>query len=390
MSEERKVVVPSPENSETPLGTVQSWVTPNRLFFVRNHFEIPHVDESTWNLKIEGCVERELSFDFEQLQAMPQRSVFSTMECAGNGRSFISPKVSGVQWGAGAVGHAEWSGVPLKFVLEQAGLKPETVEILCTGADVGTEHDHPIPMHFERSLPLEKAMHPDTLLALRMNGERLDASHGFPVRLLAPGWYGVASVKWLTHLSAIDRPFDGYFQKVKYTIQRWTGHGHQTESVGAMPVKSEIIRPRDLDELGVGTTRIFGLAWAGENAVAAVEVSTDGGKSWSQAELIGPRAAYSWNLWEYLWEVAEEGEHTLLSRTISEQGEVQPIKHDPLRAGYLINYSRPTRVLVDSSKQARDIVGGLRSLEEEMSLLAEERSQLRLDVEMDLTFGAGI
>ena len=233
-------------------------------------------------------------------------------------------------------------------------------------------------------------MHPDTLLAMRMNGERLEASHGFPVRLLAPGWYGVASVKWLTQIEAINKPFDGYFQQVKYTVKRSTGHGVQSESVGKMPVKSEVIRPRDMEQIGIGTTRIFGLAWAGEDAVDAVEVSTNGGESWHRAELIGPRAPYSWNLWEYLWEVVAEGDYTLLSRTISEKGQVQPTKHDPLNAGYLINYSRPSRVQVDATQRSAALLGDTRTLEQEMSQLAEERAQLRLDVEMDLRYGAGI
>lgn len=390
MSEQRKVVVPSPENSETPLGDTQSWVTPNRLFFVRNHFDVPNIDVDVWSLTVDGCVERETKFDFDRLQQYPQRSVLSTVECAGNGRSFISPAVSGVQWGAGAVGHAEWSGVPLKYVLQEAGLKPDAVEIVCEGADVGTEHDHPEPMPFARSMPLDKAMHDDTLLAMRMNGEPLEKNHGYPLRLLVPGWYGVASVKWVTRISAVSEPFEGYFQSVKYTVGRWTGRGHKQESIGAMPVKSEIIRPREREEIGIGTTRIFGLAWAGEDAVAGVEVSTDAGRSWQQAELIGPRAPYSWNLWEYLWEVAAAGEYELYSRAISENGRIQPIKHDKLRGGYLINYSRPTPVRVDPARRSHALPGDAAALSQVMSDVAEERARMRLDVEYDFTFGAGI
>ncbi|MFQ5731645.1 MAG: sulfite oxidase [Planctomycetaceae bacterium] len=390
MTEQRKVVVPSPENSETPLSETQSWVTPNRLFFVRNHFDVPHVDASTWRLEIGGCVERRVSFDLEQLQAFPQRSVFSTVECAGNGRSFLARKVDGVQWGAGAVGHSEWSGVPLKFVMQEAGLTDEAVEIVFEGADVGTEHDHPEPMHFARSMPVDKAMHPDTLLVTRMNGEPLDPLHGFPVRLLVPGWYGVASVKWLMRIDASAVPFDGYFQTVKYTVGRSTGRGDVKESVGAMPVKSEIIRPRETDEIGIGATRIFGLAWAGEEAVAAVEVSVDGGESWNRAELVGPRAPYSWTAWEYLWEVGGAGEYRLLSRAVSEGGQVQPMAHDQRFGGYLINFSRPNVVRVDPTRRSHALPGDTAAIARAMSDMAEERARLKLDVEMEFAHGAGI
>lgn len=390
MNEERRVVVSSPENSETPLSDVHSWVTPNRLFFVRNHFDVPEIDVSQWRLRIAGCVERELELTWEQLESLPVRSVFATVECAGNGRSFLQTRVEGVQWGAGAVGHAEWSGVPVRDLLQEAGLKPDVAELVFEAADRGAEPDHPETMPFARSLPLEKALHPDTLLATRMNGELLEPSHGFPVRLLAPGWYGVASVKWLTRIEAVDAPFRGYFQTAKYTIQRQTGRGTETEVVGPMPTKSEIIRPQSGDVLGVGTNRIFGMAWAGEDAVETVEVSTDGGATWNRAELVGPRAAYSWTLWEYLWEVAAAGEHLLLARAVSERGDIQPTRHVPLCGGYRINFSRPTPIRVDASRRSRQLIGDRASLLAEMTTFAEERARLPLDVEMEFSYGGGI
>src|SRR5262249_937179 len=154
------------------------------------------------------------------------------------GRSFLQQPAPGVQWGAGAVGHAEWTGVPLRLVLERAGVRPGAEEVLFEGADRGTEPDHPELMPFARSLPLAKALHPDTLLAVRMKGGVLEPSHGFPVGLFVPGWYGVASVKWLTRLEVLDHPFRGYFQSVKYTIERQTTRGRETAVVGPMAVKS--------------------------------------------------------------------------------------------------------------------------------------------------------
>lgn len=390
MSEARKFLSQSPENSETPLNDLQSWVTPNRLFFVRNHFAVPQIDLSGWKLTIGGCVERPITLNWDQINSLPQRSVFSTLECAGNGRSFLQPRVEGVQWGAGAVGHAEWSGVPLKLILAEAGLKPETLELVFTGADEGTESDHPEPTPFARGLPLDKALHPDTLLALRMNGEALEPSHGYPVRLLVPGWYGVASVKWLTRIDAVAEPFQGYFQSVKYTIRHRTGRGTLSESIGAMPPKSEILRPTGGSVLGIGTNRIFGFAWAGEEAVQCVEVSVDGGQSWNRADLNGPSAEYSWSLWEYLWEVSVPGEYTLVSRAVSRDGQVQPLYHDAHRGGYLVNFSRPCTVQVEKGKISRDLLGDMQSLRRELQEVAEERARLPLDVEMQFEQGAGI
>jgi DMSO/TMAO reductase YedYZ molybdopterin-dependent catalytic subunit len=392
MAAQVKVLSDSPENRETPLSEAQGWVTPNRWFFVRSHFDTPAVDRAAWRLAIGGCVRRPLEVSWEQLDSLPQRSIFTTIECAGNGRSFLKQPVDGVQWTAGAVGHAEWSGVPLKTVLELVGFARETVEFVFEGADRGVEKGSNGPILFARSLPMAKAMHEDTLLALRMNGELLDASHGAPVRLIVPGWYGVASVKWLTRIEAVAAPFDGFFQTVKYTIQRHTGRGVATEMVGPMPVKSEIIRPAPDEICGLGVNRVFGLAWAGEHAVAGVEVSVDGGRSWQRADLVGPQAKYSWTLWEFLWEVEFPGEYSLLARAISTSGEVQPAQHDVHRGGYLITFSRETRVRVDAQQRRQDSLGDLSALRREMAEVASHRFGRRLDAELELELlsGAGI
>ncbi|MEX2026446.1 MAG: sulfite oxidase, partial [Pirellulaceae bacterium] len=346
MTEHRKVVTPSPENSETPLEAVRGWVTPTRLFFVRNHFDVPEIDVASWRLSISGCVHRPLSMSYDELSEMPQRTVLATLECAGNGRSFLAQRAAGVQWGAGAVAHAEWSGVPLRDVLELAGLAEDAVEVVCEGADRGSEPDHPEPMYFGRGLTLEKALHRDTLVALRMNGEPLTPAHGHPARLLVPGWYGVASVKWLSRIVAAGEPFRGYFQTTKYTIQRRMGGETKTIPIQGMAIKSEIVRPADGATLGLGKQRVFGLAWAGEEAVARVEVSVDEGATWSNAELLGPFAPYSWTVWEYLWPVRQSGTYRLLSRAVSASGRTQPGEHDPLLGGYMIHFSRPLTVQV--------------------------------------------
>ncbi len=374
-SEERQMVTAFPENSETPLDTVHGWVTPNRLFFVRNHFSMPEIDRSSWKLSIEGRVARPMEFSWEQLCALPQRSVFATVECAGNGRSFLQQRQPGVQWGAGAIGHAEWTGVPVADVLQAAGLERDAVEVLFEGGDIGSEADHPQPMHFARSLPLAKALDRDTLLATRMNGELLSPSHGQPVRLFVPGWYGVASVKWLRRIEVLNRSWPGYYQSVKYTVQRRNAGGQlEPVIVGPMAVKAEIIRPVEGAVLGIGSNRLFGVAWAGEEAVGSVEVSTDGGRSWAHADLLGAPARYCWSLWEYLWEVVEPGDYTLLARAVSAGGRVQPVGHDPLNGGYLIHHSRPRAVQVASGPVVRAGHTDLAALLYDMNAFAEENT----------------
>lgn len=389
---ERPIVTIHPENSETPLQEIRSWVTPNTFFFVRNHFPAPEIDPSAWRLQVHGRVREPHAWTWQELNRLPERTVFATMECAGNGRSFLRPAEPGVQWGAGAVGHAEWTGVPLALVLEQARLLPDAVEVLCEGGDIGTEPDHPEPMLFQRGLPLAKAMDPDTLLAFRMNGEPLSRTHGAPVRLIVPGWYGVCSVKWLERLEVLAAPFEGYFQTKKYTIRQAAPEGERVVSLTRMAVKSEILRPRPDSDLRPGTNRITGIAWAGEEAVARVEVSVDGGRTWEAAGLVGPQARYSWTLWEYLWHVEQPGEYELLCRAVTTSGETQPHAHDPLRGGYVINYARPRAVQVLSGPRAHETWGDPAALLYDMAQQAEEWSHQRLDVEIEgsWTDGGGI
>jgi DMSO/TMAO reductase YedYZ molybdopterin-dependent catalytic subunit len=390
MAEQRRLVTATPENSETPLESVRSWVTPNRLFFVRNHFGVPEIDPAAWRLRVEGCVGCPAEWTWDELTALPERTVFATVECAGNGRSFLQTQVAGVPWGAGAIGHAEWTGVPLRVVLERAAVRPGAVAVLCEGGDRGSEPDHPEPMAFARALPLAKALDPDTLLAFRMNGELLEPSHGFPVRLFVPGWYGVASVKWLRRIEVLDRPFDGYFQTKKYTVLRHHGEELETVAVGPMAVKSEILRPHAGATLGLGTHRLFGVAWAGEEPVAVVEVSTDGGRTWDPARLIGPQSPYSWTLWEYLWEVARPGDYVLLARATSAGGRVQPDRHDPLNGGYLIHHSRPTPVRVGAARLISAPRDDVEALLYDMNAFAEENARFPLDVDLAFSGGEGI
>lgn len=385
MNAARRIVTSGPENSETPLEHVPSWVTPNRLFFVRNHFEPPAVaDARVWELTLEGLVTRPARWTLAQLEAMPQHSVFATVECAGNGRSFLKEKAAGVQWGAGAIGHAEWTGVRLRDLLEPAGVKAAATEVIFEGADRGEEDGH--VMNFSRSLPLAKALHPDTLIALRMNGEPLEPNHGAPLRLFVPGWYGVASVKWLRTMRITDQPYQGYFQTKKYSIIR----DGRRQPLGPGSVKSEVLSPATGAEVGTGTVRLAGVAWAGEAGVSRVDVSTDGGRTWQAAHLTGIDQPYSWRQWEALWTVTAPGDYEIVTRAHSNRGDAQPFDYNPDNLGYLINIVRPTRVRVkrDATSKADFADPGVWSVY--MEAYAEENRRRPLDVQLAFTAGDGI
>ncbi len=389
MQTERKIVTAGPENSETPLEHVASWVTPNRLFFVRNHFEPPVVREpQAWELTLEGMVAKPTRWSFAQLAAMPQHSIFATVECAGNGRSFLRQKAAGVQWGAGAIGHAEWTGVRLRDLLEPAGVKTGAQEIIFEGADQGTEDGE--KMNFSRSLPLAKALDSDTLIALRMNGEWLEPNHGAPLRLFVPGWYGVASVKWLRTMRVIDHAYQGYFQTVKYSIDRGTNSGKRRQPLGPGAVKSEILFPRAGEQLRVGTNRVAGVAWAGEERVTRLDLSTDGGRSWHAAHLKGIQQPYSWCQWETLWTVTAPGDYTLMSRAHTAAGQTQPFEYDVDNLGYIINVVRPHSVRITSGDQSAATFADADTWRDFMEAFAEENTRRPLDVELALTAGDGI
>lgn len=340
----RRVITRSPENSETPVDSMRTWITPNSHFFVRNHFEVPELDESRWTLRLNVNADSERRLSWDLLDTMPQHNVFATLECAGNGRAFLEKRAPGVQWGAGAVGNAEWSGVRVRDLIDPEKMGDDALEIIFEGSDRGVEGGSDGEICFARSLPIDAALHPDTIIALRMNGEVLSVDHGYPARLIVPGWYGVASVKWLSGIRVTADPFRGFFQSVKYTVKRDTAMGVSEEVVGSMLPKSEITRPRPAERLSTGVHCVEGVAWAGREAVAAVESSFDGGESWRRAEMASPQQRYCWTNWRIEWTANEPGQYQLMARAISASGEIQPTQHNPLSGGYHINFSRPLEV----------------------------------------------
>jgi DMSO/TMAO reductase YedYZ molybdopterin-dependent catalytic subunit len=341
-----------PENLEFPFFALNSATTPTEQFFVRSHFAVPTIELCSWKLRVEGQVYRPLEVTFEELVRFPTRTITMVMECAGNSRIFLSPKVSGLQWELGAVGNAEWTGVNLADLLEKAGVKPGSVEVVLEGADTGEIKKEPVSpgkIQYARSLPLGKALDANVLLAYQMNGSSLTPAHGFPLRAVVPGWYGMASVKWLTRILVIDRVFRGYFQTSDYTFwDRRDGLPVQLLPVGEIEVKAEIARPA-LHEIVPADSvyRVHGAAWTGESQITKVEVSTDGGRHWDVAQLLGPSTPYSWRLWEHHWRTpAVPGPYTLMARATDARGRTQPSERDTHRGTYMITHIQPIEVEV--------------------------------------------
>src|SRR5438477_425669 len=294
-----------PSNLEMPFERLDSFLTPNELFYIRSHFPAPTIDASEYQLKIDGAVGKPLILSYGQLREMRSETRIATLECAGNGRVFLVPQVRGAQWELGAVGNAEWTGVPLRDLLELVGLRDDASEIVLEGADRGIPAEDPKPpgpISYARSVPRAKTLQPEVLIAYQMNGRDLSRDHGFPVRAIVPGHYGMASVKWLTRIQAVREPFRGYWQTSDYGY--WDDLEGQPIrcALGEIQVKSEIARPGVYETLAPNTLyTIAGAAWAGEAEVTEIAVSTDGGETGSPAEFIDPAQRHAWRRWKLDW-----------------------------------------------------------------------------------------
>ena len=336
---------------ETPVEFMTEWITPVNHFFVRDHMFAPaKIDANTWKLTIGGEVEKPVTLTLADLQKVPIHAVTNTMECAGNGRSLQSPKVPGIQWGKGAVGNAKFSGPSLKVLLEKADVKDTGKHVMFRGLD---EVPGKVPP-FVRSIPIEKAIDADTLVATHMNGAPLTGHHGFPARVVTPGWAGAASCKWLTEITVLDKPAEGNFMSPGYRLpntQVKPGEAvkpEDTHSVTGLTVKSLIAGPSDGAKLKPGKQEIKGVAWAGEADITKVEISTDGGASWNPAQLGNDHAKYAWRLWSYAWKPAKSGDYVILSRATDSQGHVQPDAAVWNPSGYLYNAYDQVKVYVQA------------------------------------------
>ena len=350
-----KMIVRSsrPEDLEMPLDGFKEWITPIDRFYVRCHTYLPDkANLSDWRLKLDGVVNQPLTLTMDDLKKMPRAELVAVLECAGNGRKFYEPRVAGTQWAFGSVGNGRWTGVRFRDVLQKAGLKDSAKHILLDGADVpiGKMPD------FQRTIPVEKAMDPDTMLAYEMNGQPMPHEHGFPLRLIVPGWAGDSWVKWLQHIEVLDHEFDGFWMKTGYR------HPSHPVSPGATVDASEMIPVTDLGVKSViatpdgwakpGTVRIIGTAWSNSSPVTGVDVSVDGGKTWKPAKLGKDKSRYGWRLWELDWK-ATEGKYTLMARATNEAGKAQPLTEEWNPSGYLWNVAQPVSLEVSNTAASR-------------------------------------
>jgi len=340
-----------PRNLETPFDQVRSFLTPTELFYIRSHFPAPTVDLASYRLRIDGAVRDPFALTYRELRGMRSETRVAVLECAGNSRVFLVPQVEGAQWELGAVGNAEWTGVPLRALLERAGMEEDACEIVFEGADRGTPVEKPVPpgpISYARSLPRDKAVQQEVLIAYQMNGRDLPQDHGYPVRAVVPGHYGMASVKWLTRIHAVREPFQGYWQTSDYGY--WDDQDGQPvrRPLGEMALKSQIARPRVYEVLAPNQVyTVAGAAWAGETEVTEIAVSTDGGQTWTPAEFIDPGQRHTWRRWQFLWLAPKTpGRYTLLARAQDANGRVQRDAHDLSYGTYVIDHPLPIEVFV--------------------------------------------
>ena len=337
-------------NHGMPLEALRWDVTPLGLHYLLTHYDIPDIDAASWRLDVGGLVERPLSLSLDDLLGRPAVEVVATMECAGNGRVRIEPHVVSQPWLYEAIGTARWKGVPLAALLEEAGVRKEGSDVLFVGLDRGVEGGE--EQAYERSVPLAEALRAEVLLAYEVNGVPLPPQHGFPLRLLVPGWYGMTSVKWLARVDVVDAPHDGYQMRHSYRLR-----DHEDEEgvpleriqVRALMVPPGIPEFRSRERhVEAGMCELRGRAWSGAADVARVEVSTDGGRTWLHAELgpavLGP---WAWRAWSFAWD-AEPGEHELCCRAIDADGNEQPLEPLWNVGGYANNAVQRIPVIVTS------------------------------------------
>jgi DMSO/TMAO reductase YedYZ molybdopterin-dependent catalytic subunit len=333
-------------NHGMPLEALRYDLTPPGLHYLLIHYDIPYVDPGTWRLRVDGLVARPLSLDLAALTALPARTMRVTMECAGNGRACLDPRPVSQPWLVEAVGTAEWTGVPLRHVLAAAQVDPAAVEVVFTGADHGVERG--VEQDYQRSLTLADAGGEDVLLAYAMNGMPLAPQHGYPLRLIAPGWYGMAQVKWLTRIELVGEPFTGFQHSVAYRLRQHPDD--PGEPVTRIAPRALMIPPGFPDFMSrrrivrPGPVELVGRVWSGRAPIARVEVSVDGGRSWAMADLDPPDGhRWAWRRWRFPWP-ATPGAHVLMARAVADDGETQPTDQAWNRGGFANNAAQ--RVVV--------------------------------------------
>jgi DMSO/TMAO reductase YedYZ molybdopterin-dependent catalytic subunit len=336
-------------NHGMPLEALRYDLTPAGLHYLLIHYDIPAVDPASWRLTVDGRVATPLALSLDDLRARPSVTTAVTLECAGNGRARLRPRPVSQPWLVEAVGTAEWTGTPLAPLLREAGLADDALDVVFTGADHGLERG--VAQDYQRGLPLDEALREEALLAYEMNGAPLPVQHGFPLRLVIPGWYGMAQVKWLCQITVQSEPFHGFQNAVAYRIA--TEPDEIGEPVTRIRPRALFIPPGHPDFmsrtrfLAPGVHELAGRTWSGRAPVIRVEVSCDGGDSWAEAELGRAVGPWAWRAWRYAWTATEPGVYQLLARATDASGDTQPVDQPWNRQGMANNMTQRVTVVVE-------------------------------------------
>lgn len=335
-------------NHGMPLEALRYPVTPVGLHYLLIHYDIPTLDPTSWRLHVDGRVKHQLALSVDELRAMPSTTRVLTMECAGNGRALLDPRPASQPWLVEAVGTGQWTGVTLDHVLRAAGLEHDAVEVLFTGADRGVEGD--VEQSYERSLTVDDATSSGVLLAYDLNGAPLPPQHGFPLRVVVPGWYGMTNVKWLTSITVLDTAFTGYQQTSAYRLRQ--AEDEVGEPLSHIVPRSLMVPPGIPDFftrsrfVHPGACELTGRAWSGTAAIAAVDVSMDGGRTWQPADLDQATLGVgAWQGWSFRWD-ARPGDYELCCRATDLAGQQQPRQPEWNYGGYINNAVHAVRVHV--------------------------------------------
>lgn len=324
-----------PENQETPIQFVEKNITNKHLFYRRNHFSYPVLPYPNYWLPINGLVNVPLLLSIHQILQLPSKTVKVVLDCAGNKRGLFEPAVFGEQWGKGAISQGLWKGVPLRTLLELSGIKEGAKEVVVEGYDFGNRTDLNKVYTYSRSLPIEKALHPDTIIAYEYNNQPIPFKHGFPLRLIVPQWYAMASVKWIKQISVISSNFSGPFQSIDYVYYPNKDNNNDAFPVTIINVNSTITKPLDMEILNTGKHLIRGIAWTGKGFIKKVEISTDHGETWINVKVHDhDSTGYDWVSWSYEWTIIKKGEYTIMSRGTDSYGRIQPALPLWNRKGY--------------------------------------------------------
>ena len=336
-----------PENQETPMNFITGDIVGRKLFYRRNHFSYPHFTSSFYFLTIDGLVHTPRTISVQEIYSLPSTTIKVVLECSGDKREFFEPKTFGEQWGKGAISQGIWKGVSLRTLLQHTGLMDTAKEIVFEGYDYGQRPDSNHILNFSRSLPIKKSLEPDTIIAYEYNNQPIPFKHGFPLRLIVPGWYAMASVKWIKKITVIDKEFYGPFQAVDYVYYPSKENDSDKFPVTTINVNSTILKPLNMQLLHTGIYEIKGIAWTGQGIITKVEISLDEGHTWDTCQLKSTSEKYTWTSWSYKWEAHKIGEYTLKSRATDSYGNVQPIEPFWNRKGYGYNAMDRIKIKVE-------------------------------------------